>query len=178
MPQQRGHQWRSMPVLPQGLHARTSSSEDEMGIQLAEVAYCSDKNLDAPSTGCEGPEDQPPTSGAVRSSNLASRPSGRSPADLLEEDATARGLKARSGRSLRKLIITPRPLRQVIITIADHQLHTQCPRSDPSRLRIEPAGSAWHSLGAEVAESAPDVSDGHPRCGQHGSPTIRPTQQT
>ncbi len=26
-------------------------------------------------------------------------------------------------RSLRKLIITPRPLRQVIITIADHQLH-------------------------------------------------------
>ena len=44
--------------------------------------------------------------------------------------AIARDLQARSGRSLRKLITTLRPLRQVTITIGGHQLDAQ-PAIDP-----------------------------------------------
>ena len=49
--------------------------------------------------------------------------------------AIARDLQARSGRSLRKLITTLRPLRQVTIAIGGHQLDAQ-PAIDPDTREI------------------------------------------
>ncbi|WP_415082542.1 transposase, partial [Micropruina sp.] len=49
--------------------------------------------------------------------------------------AIARDLQARSGRSLRKLITTLRPLRQVTITIGSHRLDAQ-PAIDPDTREI------------------------------------------
>ena len=49
--------------------------------------------------------------------------------------AIARDLQARSGRSLRKLITTLRPLRQVTITISGHRLDAQ-PAIDPDTREI------------------------------------------
>ncbi len=66
-------------------------------------------------------------------SDLAARPSFHHTREAIEAHLTivfaalaiARDLQARSGQSLKKIITTLRPLRQVTITINGHQLDAQ-----------------------------------------------------